>query len=338
MDASTLYYNINKGVIEEKFHAFKTNLEKNSEYIRRYGGIKHVIPRFNGKNIIIAGAGSSLENELDTLRRYQFRENIIIVSTDMALLPLVKKRILPHFVISCETTPSDYFCGINTEKIHLLAFSCMSNTNLRKWKGNVSFYNWMIHNEIYDALWEKAGMDLGFVATGSIVTSQAVSIVMGCGIKSLMLVGNDMGFGSEYYARETAVYKRNINIINRIKSLDTIEINIINLKKEYKIKRGDKNYFTNNQFLAAKMWLEDFFKKINMPVYDSGEPGCSPEYVQKQSLKKYFDHIEIVEEKPDTTITLINEKKYIVKESKEELINKAIEYYRMTSSRENLFK
>ena len=50
------------------------------------------------------------------------------------------------------------------------------------------------------------------------------------------------------------------------------------------------------------------------------------------------NHIEIVEEKPDTTITLINEKKYIVKESKEELIEKAVEYYRMTNSHENIFK
>ena len=50
------------------------------------------------------------------------------------------------------------------------------------------------------------------------------------------------------------------------------------------------------------------------------------------------NHIEIVEEKPDTTITLINEKKYIVKESKEELIEKAVEYYRMTNSHENILR
>ena len=38
--------------------------------------------------------------------------------------------------------------------------------------------------------------------------------------------------------------------------------------------------------------------------------------------------IEVVEKKPDTTITLINEKKYIVKESMEEVIEKAVEYFK----------
>jgi flagellar protein FlbD len=48
------------------------------------------------------------------------------------------------------------------------------------------------------------------------------------------------------------------------------------------------------------------------------------------------NHIEIIEEKPDTTITLINDKMYIVKERKEEVLNKAIEYYNKIQSCERL--
>jgi flagellar protein FlbD len=48
------------------------------------------------------------------------------------------------------------------------------------------------------------------------------------------------------------------------------------------------------------------------------------------------NHIEIIEEKPDTTITLINDKMYIVKERKEEVLNKAIEYYNKIQSYERL--
>ena len=39
------------------------------------------------------------------------------------------------------------------------------------------------------------------------------------------------------------------------------------------------------------------------------------------------DHIEIIEEKPDTTITLANDKIFIVKEKKEDVMKLAIEYY-----------
>jgi flagellar protein FlbD len=38
-------------------------------------------------------------------------------------------------------------------------------------------------------------------------------------------------------------------------------------------------------------------------------------------------HIETIEEKPDSIITLTSEKKYIVKEKKDEIIQKVIEYY-----------
>lgn len=38
------------------------------------------------------------------------------------------------------------------------------------------------------------------------------------------------------------------------------------------------------------------------------------------------DHIETIEERPDTVISLANEKKYLVKESIDEIIKKVIEY------------
>ncbi len=38
------------------------------------------------------------------------------------------------------------------------------------------------------------------------------------------------------------------------------------------------------------------------------------------------NHIEVIEERPDTVITLTNDKKYIVKESIDEIIKKMIEY------------
>ena len=39
-----------------------------------------------------------------------------------------------------------------------------------------------------------------------------------------------------------------------------------------------------------------------------------------------YKHIEIIEERPDTTITLTNEKKYLVKEPIEEIVKMIIEF------------
>ncbi len=40
------------------------------------------------------------------------------------------------------------------------------------------------------------------------------------------------------------------------------------------------------------------------------------------------NHIETIESKPDTTITLINEKKYLVKETKDEVLTLIYDYYK----------
>ncbi|MGQ9843790.1 MAG: flagellar FlbD family protein [Spirochaetota bacterium] len=39
------------------------------------------------------------------------------------------------------------------------------------------------------------------------------------------------------------------------------------------------------------------------------------------------NHIETIESKPDTTITLVSEKKYLVKETKDEVLSRIYEYY-----------
>jgi len=39
------------------------------------------------------------------------------------------------------------------------------------------------------------------------------------------------------------------------------------------------------------------------------------------------NHIETIESKPDTTITLVNDKKYLVKESKDEVLSLIYDYF-----------
>ncbi|MDY6934095.1 MAG: 6-hydroxymethylpterin diphosphokinase MptE-like protein [Spirochaetota bacterium] len=292
MDKSILFKELNEGIIQERFFAFKRNLCKNIKYIERYGGLSRVIPLFDSKSVIIVGAGSSLKRELDILKRYCNRREIAIISTDMALAPLYKNGILPKFVISCETTPVDFFRDISTDNMHLLAFSCLSNVNLRKWKGDISFYNWMIHNPLYDKLWETAGLDLGFVATGGIVTTQAVSLALSCNIQSLMLIGNDLGFRREYYIKESVVFNNNLSLSNRLDTMETMDMKMIRKSRQYEINRGESVFYSNNQFLAAKFWLEELFSKTSIQVFDSSDPGCSEGSLKKVELRNFFGRFD----------------------------------------------
>ncbi len=292
MDKHQLFNNLNEGILAERLAAFEHNLGKNISLIRKYGGLRRLLPQFKDKTVIVIGAGPSLERQFGILKKYQYRRELVYIATDMALRPLAKSGIIPRFVFSCETVPVDFFAGVDTQGIHLIAFSCMSHINLRKWHGDISFYNWMIKGAAYERLWEQAGTDLGFVATGNLVSTQAVAFAIGCGPRALVLVGNDLGYRHSFYARESIVYRNNCDRANRYAPLETFEMNSARRGRDYRISRGPNDYYTTSQFLAGKLWLEDLFKSGNFKIYDASEPGCSEKCVDKIELNDFFISIE----------------------------------------------
>lgn len=260
-----------------------------------------MVDELNGMHILVIGSGPSLDSGYDILKILRQRQDIIFLAADMALKPLTGNGIEPHYVITCETTPSDYFSGIVTGRIHLLAFSCSSFSNLRKWEGKISFFNWMMSGDYYSSLWSEAGTDLGFVATGSTVITQAVSMALGCGIASLLLVGNDMGFFDKFYASGAFPAENKFFVSGRCNTPASIEIIKGRKARDYEIRREKLLFYTNNQFLAAKLWLEDLFRSAPYPVADCSIPGCSAGVVLKITLGDYlevFNRKDYVKEVP----------------------------------------
>ena len=279
-----LFGNINAGILDERLDAFRRNVEKNLPLIKKHGGLQSVVPLLAGRHIFIAGAGPSLEKDIPLLKKISAMPSAALISADMALKVLLKHGIRPDFVISCETTPALFFAGVDAFDMRLLAFSCASPANIRSWNGNLSFYNWMMRGEPYDSLWEKAGTGLGFVATASIVSTQAVSIALGCSPASVVLVGNDMGFTDSYYARGCEPLHKDLTRCDRLAPFVSVQSLKARRSRHYEIRRNGRVFYTSAQFLAAKMWFEKLFKEHNCPVYDCSLPGCSETSVIKGSL------------------------------------------------------
>lgn len=288
IDRQALFDNLNSGILEERYRVFRHNIVKNRSRIREHGGLAGIVSRFEGKHVVVIGAGPSLDDAVALLARFRNNPDIVYIAADMALAPLCRRGVLPHYAISCETTPLDFFGGFGSDTMHLLAFSAMSPVNLRRWRGGISFYNWMLRGEPYEELWNLAGNDLGFLATASIVTTQAIAFALGCRIRSLALVGNDLGFRHRFYARATVPHGMTIRTADRCAPVESQAKLQTRLRREYHLLRGERGYFTNSQFLAAKLWLEDLFKTPRVPVYDCSDPGCSENTVIKSTLEGFF--------------------------------------------------
>jgi hypothetical protein len=292
IDKRFLYEALNQGIAEERFASFRTNLKKNLPFIKKHGGLKNIVKDLTGKNIIVIGAGPSLDSDYATLKKYQNRVEFKYIATDMALKPLVSNGINPSYVISCESTPTDYFGGINTSQMHLIAFSCISNSNLRRWNGSMSFYNWMINDDIYNDLWKLIDDDIGYLATGVIVTTQAVSLTLGCSPASICLVGNDLAFSSRFYAKGSVRHSEFYVKSSRLSTIDSYDINSSRKTRDYEICRDSRLWFANHQFMAARLWLEELIANNNFEICDASIPGLSPVSVKKISLKEYTSDID----------------------------------------------
>ncbi len=292
MNKSDLYDRINTGILGERARALRRNCNKNLELIALHGGLARVVERLAGRHAIVIGAGPSLDRAIPDLRKCFRRLDVVLIAADMALRPLAAAGIRPHFVISCETTPMPFFQGVPTDEMHLLAFSCMSHRTLLHWRGDISFYNWMLKGEFYEDLWRMAGEDLGFVATGSVVLSQAVSLALGCAIRSLALTGNDLGFRRSYYARGAVSLDRFVRVASRMIPAESAEYAAIRANRMYEIRREGMLFHTNPPFLSARMWFEELFKSARVPIYDSSEPGVSPSAARKLGMREYREIIE----------------------------------------------
>jgi hypothetical protein len=287
-----LFSLINEGMLHERERIFFNNVKKNHPLIEKHGGLSSIISKLENKHIVIIGAGASLNSNIPSLVKYQQRQELVIISVDMALRPIVFQGLKPSFVISCEATPVDFFSDIDTKNMHLLAFSCISPSNLRKWQGNLSFYNWMIHEKPYDELWKSAGEELGFLATGSIVTSQALALALGVGAASVFMVSNDLAFKDTYYPRGTVREKEYKGKLNRLHPAETNAKNIIQRSRQYEIYRGEKKFYTSAQFYAAKMWMEQLVIDQKSIIYDCSNPGCSNNYIMKISMDEYLKQFD----------------------------------------------
>ena len=290
MERTELFNKLNEGIIDERFHQFKKNVSKNTSLIKRFGGLREVVGMLRGKDVIIAGAGSSIDRELHLLREAVSLQNVVIICADMAYLPLLKNNIIPDFVISCETSPNDYF-SLTDKSSRLLAFSCSSNSNLRKWKGDISFYNWMMKG-VYEKLWETAGTGLGYVSTGSTVVSQAVSLALGCGIKSLALIGNDLAYKESYYMKGTFRSVKDELNYSRFATCDSVAMGYVRRARQFVVKTPVGDFYSHHQFLAAKYWLEELFSKSNLSLIECSMPGCRGKNVLNVRFEKYLKYLK----------------------------------------------
>jgi len=168
------------------------NLLENAKYLcdgYKTTQLITVIPR-DIPGIVVA-AGPSLGKNIKELKKAKGKAFIIAVDT--AVKPLVKENIIPDMIALID--PKKPLSLINMEEIKQvpLLTSISAASEIFHFHTGVKFF----YNEGYqfaEEIFEKSGLKYGTVPCGGSVATSAFSLLYKIGLKSVILVGQDLAY------------------------------------------------------------------------------------------------------------------------------------------------
>ncbi len=175
--------------MREQKEFLDANFEKLCEYhLPECSKLKSL---FYKKNVVIVGAGPSVNQELQSLKKY--RNKITIFATGHIAGTLLTEGIIPDVIIITDPQPHMYqqVKGLNTKNIPLILLSTASPSVLDYYEGSVYIAYQNGYREA-EEIAEKIGAKA--FETGGSVTTTALDIALQFEAQKVIFVGVDLAY------------------------------------------------------------------------------------------------------------------------------------------------
>lgn len=262
---------LNKNTAAKMGKAMIKNLTHNFRYVYDSNTVIElckIIP----KNIpaIIVAAGPSLDKNISTLKYAKGKS--IIIATDRALDYLLQEGIEPDFIVTLDAIkPLEYFSSKENIKIPLFCKFESNSEILDFHKGRKIWYD--LHPYVRQ-IYEELEMSLADYNSGGSVATAAFSICVGLGIKTIILVGQDLSYSGRL-THVGGIVGEGENETNIVGLVEDINGNMVPTRHDWKI------------FLS---WFEDAINKLpEIQVIDATEGGAK---IKGSKIMKLMDAID----------------------------------------------
>lgn len=169
------------------------SLELNFEYLQKQNYPSCDILRgiFEQKDVAIIAGGPSLDDEMESLKKY--REKLTILAVGTVARKLLHAGIRPDAIIITDPQGGMYrqIEGVETGDIPLLLLSTASKSVVKYYQGPIH----LVYQHGYEPA-EKVANEYGYslFQTGGSVTTTALDVSLEFGAKKIFLIGADMGY------------------------------------------------------------------------------------------------------------------------------------------------
>jgi hypothetical protein len=254
--------------VEKLQDKWRTNIIANAPYIRRSGS---AYDRYRGlgqdKACVIIGASPALKNNFQTLCDLQHDSRFILVACSSSLKFLLDKGIKPKFVLMMDGAAdvARYInVGDKSKGITLIAACLVHPKSLKQWQGNVRFVRVDAGKKFEKEYIRLTKIKDAFPGGGTQFNAAVLFSYMTLQSHVLIFMGNELAYDEQYY-------------------LDRKDEKDKHFQKYPWMGIDGSTCYTNHNFIASKLWLEDTlgkWKGVFINATEAGILGSSQRYGQ----------------------------------------------------------
>ena len=209
-------------------------------------------PLFDDKDVVIVGAGPSVDSQLDIMRKY--RDRITVFATGHIARKLVSNGIIPDAVIITDPQPQMYkqIKDVDLQGVPMILLSTASASIVEYYNGPI----YVAYQSGYFQAEEKAkSLGATLFETGGSVTTTALDISLRFEAKRIIFVGVDLAYtgGNSHASGEGRKIENNDGL------------------RQVRSNTGDMVYTSKNLDIYRK-WIERRIEGVTgTEIYNTGE-------------------------------------------------------------------
>lgn len=243
-----------------------------------------------GYPAVCVGAGPSLAKNIDLLRDPAVRRNVVVISAQTTLKPLLDRGIRPDYVTALDyhEISKRFYEGLprldDDPPVTLVAEPKAHRSILDSFPGPIR----ITQNKFLDRCLGDLARPIVPIQTGATVAHLSFYLAQHLGCDPIMFIGQDLGFSDGlYYCPGTAIHDVWAPELNAFNTVEMMEWQRIvrhrgNLQRLRDI--HDRPIFSDEQMLTYLKQFERDFSRAEQIIIDATEGGMPKEHTTRMTL------------------------------------------------------
>ncbi|MBW7452493.1 6-hydroxymethylpterin diphosphokinase MptE-like protein [Paenibacillus sepulcri] len=242
-----------------------------------------------GVTAVIVGAGPSLEEDIEQLRK--LKSHALIIAAGTAIQSLKHFGIDPHLIVSMDGSDSNY-AAFKNQDIQDIPFLFAPQVQYKIIENNNRLFHLFLNNDLVTRYMAGLTDEDPVFGVNHSVSGIAIRAAIYMGCSNIVFTGQDLSYSGEKKYAVGAIHAKQENIDKEIRNAELTVKNV----------QGTMNRSSNAMFITLRD-IEDLLSEHpNVKFINTSQRGAAIKYTEWRSLEQVLDELADVIIPPDFMI------------------------------------